>query len=118
LQTLFFEVINHFDCTIIEGFRDEADQNKAYASGKSRLKWPYGKHNQSPSMAVDVAPFPVDWDNEQRFLVFAGFVLGTANSLKAQCKMSHYVRWGGAWNGLDKLNTPGMLNDFVHFELM
>ena len=36
LQTLFREVIKYFDCTIIEGFRNEADQNKAFAAGNSK----------------------------------------------------------------------------------
>ena len=61
------EVVKHFDCTILEGWRSEEDQNEAFRTGKSKLKYPEGKHNKQPSFAVDVAPYPVDWENLDRF---------------------------------------------------
>ena len=118
LQTLFNEVIKTFDCTVLEGFRNEENQNRAFANGNSKLKWPNGNHNKSPSVAVDVIPYPVDWNDEKRHHFFAGFVMATAMRLKEQGKMTHDVRWGGSWNGFDKLNKSGMLNDLVHFELL
>src|SRR3990167_6832212 len=95
LQTLFYEVIRSVDCTIICGHRGEAEQDAAFESGASRLRWPNGKHNGNPSMAVDVAPWPIDWKNVKRFYWFAGFVMGTAERLKVEDKMHHSVRWGG-----------------------
>ena len=68
LQCLFYEVIKYFDCTILEGYRNEVDQDKAFASGHTKLHWPNGKHNRNPSMAVDVTPYPVDFANNK--LVF------------------------------------------------
>lgn len=118
LQVLFREVIKYYDCTVLEGFRNEADQNKAVAEGHSKLKWPNGKHNKSPSCAVDVIPYPINWKDEDRHRVFAGFVLGIAAMLKEQGKITHAIRWGGSWNGFDTLNKPGMLNDLVHFEVV
>lgn len=117
LQLLFREVIKYFDCTVIEGFRNEADQNKAFAAGNSKLKWPHGKHNQSPSMAVDVAPYPIDWNNTKRMYWFGGFVLGVAQMLKNQGKMVYEVRYGGDWDG-DKDINDQTFNDTVHFELV
>ena len=63
LQILFYEVIKSFDCTILEGYRNEQDQEKAFKEGNSKLHWPNGKHNSSPSRAVDVSPYPIDWNN-------------------------------------------------------
>lgn len=117
LQILFNEVIKHFDCTVLEGFRDKDTQNKAFDDGKSKLQWPNGKHNSNPSNAVDVAPYPIDWNDRQRFYFFAGRVLGVADALKDQGKMTHSIRYGGDWNGDNQLND-NKFNDLVHFELI
>lgn len=118
LQALFYEVIKYFDCTILEGYRNEADQEAAFAKGNTKLHWPHGKHNANPSMAVDVIPYPIDWKDEKLGLWFGGYVLGIAQRLKDEGKMTHSIRWGGSWDGLGKLNTPKQLNDLVHFELV
>ena len=60
LVDLFREVVKHFDCTVIEGHRGKEKQNEAYNKGNSKIKFPNGKHNKSPSVAVDVAPYPID----------------------------------------------------------
>lgn len=117
LQVLFYEVIKYFDCTILQGYRNEADQNKAYQEGKTKLKWPDGKHNHNPSMAVDVAPYPVNWDNTKRMYWFAGYVMGIAQKLKDEGKMTHSVRFGGDWDR-DFDVTDQEFNDLVHFELI
>jgi len=117
LQTLFYEVIRHFDCQVLEGFRNEADQNKYFEQGNTQLKWPHGRHNSTPSMAVDVAPYPLDWKNAKRFYWFAGYVMGIAQRLKDEGKMTYSVRFGGDWNS-DKDITDQNFNDLVHFELV
>jgi peptidoglycan L-alanyl-D-glutamate endopeptidase CwlK len=63
LQLIMNELIKELDVIIICGHRNKEDQNKAYAMGKSKLKWPNGKHNKLPSLAVDVMPYPLDWDD-------------------------------------------------------
>ena len=117
LRTLFNTVIENYDCQILEGHRGQEAQDKAFAEGKSKLKWPHGKHNSLPSKAVDVAPFPIDWKDTKRFYHFSGYVQGIASSLGIK------LRWGGAWNDNDDgdigdFNTPGQLSDLVHFELL
>ena len=42
LQKLFKEVVKHFDCTIIEGYRGKEKQNEAYNKGNSKVKFPNG----------------------------------------------------------------------------
>ena len=110
LQELFYEVVKHFDCSIIEGNRGEERQNKAHAEGKSKLKYPNGKHNQTPSIAVDVAPYPIDWSDRDRFHYFGGFVLGVAK------QMGMNIRWGGDWNQ-DTETKDNKFDDLVHFEI-
>ena len=63
LQRVFNEVINYVDCSILEGYRNAYWQDKYYAEGKTKLKYPDGRHNANPSNAVDVTPYPVDWDD-------------------------------------------------------
>lgn len=117
LQVLFYEVIKSFDCTIIEGYRNQEDQDAAFSSGNTQLSWPHGKHNHQPSMAVDVSPYPIDWKNTDRFYFFAGYVLGIAQKLKDEGKMSHVVRYGGDWNGNKNIDDE-RFKDLVHFELV
>ena len=118
LQALFYEVIKYVDCTIIEGHRNQIEQDKAFAEGHTKLQWPDGKHNASPSLAVDATIYPVNFDNVKLCLWFAGYVMGIAQKLKDEGKMTHSIRWGGSWEGLAELNTAGMLDDLVHFELI
>ena len=121
LQAIFFEVIKNMDCTIIQGFRNQTEQEADFAAGKTKLQWPHGKHNASPSMAVDVAPYPVDFSNANqsimRYYFFAGYVVRTAEELRLQGKVQHGIRWGGNWSG--DLHLPiQKFNDLVHFELV
>lgn len=117
LQVLFFEVIKTFDCTILEGYRNQIDQEKAFAEGNTKLHWPDGKHNIQPSTAVDVSPYPIDWKNYKRMYWFAGYVMGIANKLKEAGRMAHAVRYGGDWNS-DKNIDNETFKDLVHFELV
>ena len=111
LQELFQEVVKFFDCSILEGHRGEETQNKYFDEGKSQVKWPDGKHNSSPSTALDVAPYPIDWDDTDRFYYFAGFVKGVAFNIGIP------IRWGGDWDD-DTDVKETKFKDLVHFELM
>ena len=110
LQHLFSEVIKYFDCTVICGHRGKEAQNKAFHEGFSKVKFPNGRHNAKPSKAVDVCPYPVDWDDLARFRYFAGFVLGVAS------QMGINIRWGGDWDS-DTFTKDNKFNDLPHFEL-
>ena len=110
LQNLFNEVVKHFDCSILVGHRGEKEQNEAFDKGNSQVRWPKGKHNSNPSTAVDVAPYPIDWEDRERFTYFAGFVKGIA----ANTGIS--LRWGGDWDNDTDLKD-NKFDDLVHFEL-
>jgi peptidoglycan LD-endopeptidase CwlK len=118
LQALFYEVIKYYDCTILEGYRNEIDQNIAFKSGQTLLNYPDSKHNKQPSLAVNVTPYPIDFDNHTRLYWFAGYVCAIAQKLKDSGKMTYSIRWGGAWDGLGDLNKSGMFQDLVHYELV
>jgi peptidoglycan L-alanyl-D-glutamate endopeptidase CwlK len=117
LQTLFYEVIKSFDCAVLEGHRSKEDQEAAFKAGNTELHWPSGKHNSLPSMAVDVAPYPIDLNNTKRFYWFAGYVMGIASRLKDEGKMTHGVRYGGDWNSNKEIDDQ-TFKDLVHFELI
>ena len=110
LQDLFLRVVKKFDCTIIEGHRSKDRQNKLFKEGKSKLKYPKGKHNAIPSRAVDVAPYPIDWNDRERFTYFAGYVLGIAY------QMGLKIRWGGDWD-MDTQVKDNNFDDLPHFEI-
>lgn len=117
LELLFNTIIEFVDCQVLEGYRNQADQEKDFNAGNSKLHYPFGRHNKIPSMAVDVAPYPVDWNNISRFYWFAGIVMGTAKMLKAQGKMKYDIRYGGDWNRNYDITDEKGLRDLVHFEL-
>lgn len=111
LQKVFNEVIKFVDCSVLEGHRGQERQDKFFSEGKSKVKFPNGRHNASPSNAVDITPYPVDWADRERQTLFAGFVLGIAKG------MGINLRWGGDWNN-DFSVMDNKFDDFPHFELM
>ena len=110
LQKVLIEVINYVDCCVIEGLRSEERQNDLYEDVKKKVRYPNGRHNADPSRAVDVVPYPVDWNDRERFHLFAGFVLGVARSMNIK------LRWGGDWNMNFEVDD-NKFDDFPHFEL-
>ena len=110
LQKIFNEVIKYIDCSVLEGHRGEDRQNKLCDEGKSKVRYPNGRHNANPSRAVDITPYPVDWEDRERQTLFAGFVIGLATS------MGINIRWGGDWNKDFKVQD-NKFDDFPHFEL-
>ena len=110
LQKVFNEVIKHVDCSVLEGHREKDRQNKLFKEGKTKVKYPDGRHNRQPSSAVDVTPYPVDWKDRERQTLFAGFVIGVAS------QMGINLRWGGDWDQ-DFQVVDNRFDDFPHFEL-
>ncbi len=111
LQAVFNAVILHTDCAILCGHRNQADQDEALRTGKSKLGWPNSAHNSLPSRAVDAAPFPIDWNDADRFLLFAGFVKGLAAGMGIK------LRIGADWDG-DMTSKDQTFHDLPHFELI
>ena len=93
-----------FDLAITEGRRGERRQTEAFASGASQLPWPQSKHNAiepSLSRAVHIDPYPIDYENTERYFILAGLMTAAGKLMGAE------LRWLG-------LTT---LRDLAHWEL-
>ena len=111
LQHLFNEVIKKYDCTVIQGWRSNEEQEEYYRTGKSKLRAGQSKHNARPfSLAIDVVPCPIDWTDYKRFYYFGGYVKSMADTLGIA------IRWGGDWDN-DNSFKDQTFHDLPHFEL-
>ena len=114
LQAIFFDVIRTVDCHVIEGYRSEEIKENGVTFTHKDLHILNGKHHQHPAMAVDVIPYPVDFDNIERLYWFSGYVMGIAQKLKEEGKITHSLRYGC---DLFKNESVTTIADLVHFEL-
>ena len=87
------EAIKEYDFSILEGHRTIERQQKLYKNGKSQLDGinKKGKHNYNPSLAVDIAPYPIDWKDVQRFKDLAKIIKRIAKEKEIK------ITWGGDW---------------------
>ena len=119
LQMLFNHVILEYDCTVVCGQRNEADQNKAFKDGNSKVQYPNSKHNITPSLAVDVAPYElnhIDWGKLQS-ADFSGYVKGVADQLYRIGTISHRIRRGSDWDNDNDVDDTTFW-DANHFEII
>ena len=117
LQIIASEVVRLVDCSVLEGHRSHDRQTLLFQKGASKVEWPNSKHNPMPSMAVDLAPYPIVWDDEGRFYFFAGYVFCVAARLLEEGAISHRLRYGGDWDS-DTYTEDQTFMDLVHFELV
>lgn len=116
LQRLFREVVKNYDCRILCGHRGQAEQDRLFRVNASKVQFPNSKHNSSPAMAVDVAPYfqeypHLRWTDYNSFYNFIGYVEATANMMGIK------IRSGGDWDS-DHDFSDQKFNDLVHFELI
>ena len=111
LIRVFEGILLTIDHTIISGHRGQIEQDDLFLLGKTEVRFPDSKHNSDPSHAVDAAPCPIDWKDRERATLFAGFVIGYANSMDVR------LRWGGDWNGNWHVKD-NLFDDLWHFELL
>lgn len=111
LQEILNEAIKSTDFVVMDSTRGRNAQNRAFATGKSKAKFGSSAHNYMPAIAVDIAPYPVDWNDRGRFYALAGVVMGIAQRREIP------LRHGGDWN-MDG-NNPGDKDnwDLPHYEL-
>jgi len=107
LRLLVNTVAERIDLLVICGYRNEADQNLAFLSKASKLKWPKSKHNKKPSMAVDCAPLDaegkLDWKDIE---AFKNMIVVFKEEAK---KLGIEIICGGDWK---------TFKDYVHFEML
>lgn len=102
LQKVVDEASKESNLTILCGHRGKEDQDEAYRNGKSKLQWPNSRHNSTPSEAVDIAPYPLDWKNIKSFKDMAVVIKESAERVNVE------IEWGG-----DFLT----FKDWDHFQL-
>jgi peptidoglycan L-alanyl-D-glutamate endopeptidase CwlK len=83
------------------GHRNRAEQDAAFNGGQSKAAWPNSYHNQTPALAVDLAPLTpskaqpgrmvIDWSDLKAFDELGAKVKATAISLGIP------IAWGGDW---------------------
>lgn len=128
LQVFADEVLKIHDCSIFQGYRDEATQNKYFANGTSHVKFPDGPHNKMPSHAIDLAPYIPGSDpyDMERVLFFSGICRAVADKLYREGLIAHRIKWGGSWSvkadapfafDVTKPNGKKGFFDGIHFEL-
>ena len=100
------KLIEIMDVTIIEGVRTQKRQDELVKKGASKTK--YSKHIEG--RAVDVAPYPIDWHDRERFHYMGGMVRGIGQQLGTK------IRWGGDWDS-DGDIKDNSFDDLVHIEL-
>jgi peptidoglycan L-alanyl-D-glutamate endopeptidase CwlK len=111
IQRVFKFVLKNYDHTIVCGHRNKQDQNNAYYSENSKVKWPESKHNEIISRAIDVVPYPTMWDSKEQLYHFAGYVNSVSDMFGVK------LRWGGDWDG-DKVFNDQKFMDLGHWELV
>jgi hypothetical protein len=108
LVRLFNDVGSQRDIWIAEGARSRESERADILAGRSGLKDPsHSKHVIVPGFrdlaaAVDVTPFPVNWNDIPAFKSLGAFVKDRAVALGIS------ITWGGDWV---------TLHDFDHFEM-
>lgn len=116
LQRLANELIKYMDVTVVFGHRGEQEQMQAYKTGKSTKTWPNSKHNQWPSVAIDLAPYDsrikgIPWKDHRKFYMMIGRVLVLAQQLDIP------IRGGFDWDSDGDLDDQTLI-DLPHFELI
>ena len=111
LQEIANEAIKYIDFSIVCGHRTEEAQQEAFNSKASKVQWPDSKHNSLPSKAMDVAPYPLDWEDIKRFAFLMGILKGIA------MQKGINVRLGSDWDS-DGDITDHKFMDWPHIELV
>ena len=104
LQEIMNELIRIMDVTIVCGHRGQKEQDEAFAKGNSKLQFPKSKHNSTPSLAVDVAPYNngIDWNDLRSFERMCGIIEGIAHTKGIKIR----------------LGRDFSFSDFPHIEIM
>jgi hypothetical protein len=117
IQRVLNEAIKHVDFSVTCGERSMLDQNIAFDTGMSTVRWPNSKHNVTEGIredadAVDVAPYVngIKWDDLEGFTLLSGIIKGIA------IMMGVDLRIGVDWDG-DLFVKEHSFIDRPHIEL-
>lgn len=107
------------DIMVLEGVRTPARQQQLYAQGRTKpgqiVTWTLTSNHfvnkrTGYGHAVDLVPFPVDWNDLRKFDLMAKAMFQAADELHTP------IRWGADWDRDGKPRERGE-TDSPHFEL-
>lgn len=110
LQLIAFEAIELIDFTVLETLRTPERQKELFDEGKTKTM--NSKHLIKPkSKAIDVVPYPINWDYLPSFYYLAGVWMSIAG------RHNINLRWGGNWRKDNNFKDNDFM-DLVHFEIV
>ena len=123
LQKVMMEAIKIIDFSVTEGARTKEKQIEYFKTGKSKTL--NSKHlpkyckeiDKECSFAVDICPWPINYNDRERFCLLAGIVLGIAKVLKDRGIIKSTIRWGGDFNR-NLITKDEKFSDMPHFEVL
>lgn len=106
------------DFMVLEGVRTPERQRELYAQGRTKpgpkVTWTltsnHFKQKDGCGHAVDLVPFPVDWNDLKKFDAMSKAMFAAAKELGIK------IRWGADWDSDGKPREKGE-SDSPHFEL-
>jgi peptidoglycan L-alanyl-D-glutamate endopeptidase CwlK len=108
------------DFLVLEGVRTPARQAELYAQGRTKpgniVTWTLkSNHFKDPvtgyGRAVDLCPYPVDWNTPSKFAAIAKAMFAAEKELQIN------IRWGADWDD-DGVPRERGESDSPHFELV
>lgn len=102
LQKLFNEVIKYYDISVISGFRTVEEQQELFRQNRSRCDGINKISKHQTRNAVDIIPYPINWEDINKFCEVAGCIKTIANQQNLK------VVWGGDWKSF---------KDYPHWEI-
>ena len=111
--------ITEQDFRVIEGVRTPQRQQELYEQGRTKpgpivtwtLKSRHMPYSDGYGHAVDLVPYPVDWNDTKKFDIIASAMFTAAKEIGIR------IRWGNDWNMNGVLRESGE-SDAPHFELV
>lgn len=140
IQAVMNEAIKHYDFSVLFGTRTPEEQFELFKKGrrvvigdgsdpnnyeiykKSEVVTfkdgfiKKSRHNYYPSKAIDIAPYPIDWKDLNRFYFLAGHILLIADQMLRQGKITHNLVWGADWDD-DRDFKDHIFMDYPHFQI-
>ena len=102
------------DVSLVSGHRGEEEQNELFHQKKSKLEFPQSKHNNYPSLAVDLQPYPYPGS---RYKLWGALGYIAAHAIVIGRLHGVTIRWGGDWDR-DGDMTDQRFDDLFHLEIV
>jgi len=115
------------DFGISEGYRSVERQNLLFRQKKSKIDGvnKKGKHNYSPSLAVDIYIYHPNRSTQKKIMYDAmhlSYVLGIVTSCAIELydkgEIKSKIRWGGNWDSDGIIAYDHSFRDLPHIELI